>query len=45
MALKDVVPLVPAVPINRYLWSRIAELDPDLVMSYEGVMPFYPLRS
>ena len=43
MALKDVVPLVPAVPINRYLWSRIAELDPDLVMSYEGVMPFYPL--
>jgi len=43
MALKDVVPIVPAVPINRYLWSKIAELDPDLVISYEGIMPFYPL--
>ena len=43
MALKDIVPLVPAVPINRYLWSKIAELDPDLVMSYNGIMPFYPL--
>ena len=43
MALKDLVPIVPAVPINRYLWSKIAELDPDLVMSYEGIMPFYPL--
>ena len=31
MALKDLVPMVPAIPINRYLWSRIAELDPDLV--------------
>ena len=43
MALKDVVPMVPAVPINRYLWSKIAELDPDLVISYDGIMPFYPL--
>jgi hypothetical protein len=43
MALKDIVPMPPAVPINRYLWSRIAELDPDLVMEYNGVIPFYPL--
>ena len=43
MALKDLVPMVPAVPINRYLWSRIAELDPDLVIDYEGTMPFFPL--
>ena len=43
MALKDLVPMVPAIPINRYLWSRIAELDPDLVMEYNGVIPFYPL--
>ena len=33
MALKDIVPIVPAVPINRYLWSVIAELDADLVWS------------
>ena len=43
MALKDVVPMVPAIPINRYLWSRIAELDPDLVIDYEGTVPFFPL--
>ena len=43
MALADLVPMVPAVPINRYLWSKIAELDPDLVMEYNGVMPFFPL--
>ena len=35
MALKDIVPIVPAVPINRYLWSVIAELDTDLVLGYE----------
>ena len=33
----------PAVPINRYLWSKIAELDPDLVIDYEGILPFFPL--
>ena len=43
MALKDLVPMVPAVPINRYLWSKIAELDPDFVLEYEGVQPFFPL--
>ena len=43
MALKDIVPIVPAVPINRYLWSVIAELDADLVLGYNGIMPFYPL--
>ena len=43
MALKDIVPIVPAVPINRYLWSVIAELDPDLVLSYNGILPFSPL--
>ncbi|MEK9805619.1 MAG: hypothetical protein VW551_04905 [Euryarchaeota archaeon] len=43
MALKDLVPMPPAVPINRYLWSKIAELDPDLVIDYEGILPFFPL--
>ncbi len=43
MALKDLVPMVPAVPINRYLWSNIAELDPDFVFDYQGVQPFFPL--
>ena len=43
MALKDMVPMVPAVPINRYLWSKIAELDPDFVLGYNGVQPFFPL--
>ena len=43
MSLRDIVPIVPAVPINRFLWSRFAELDPDLVAEYDGVIPFYPL--
>jgi len=43
MALKDMVPMVPAVPVNRYLWSKIAELDPDFVLEYNGVQPFFPL--
>ena len=43
MALKDMVPMVPAVPINRYLWSKIAEFDADFVLQYNGVMPFFPL--